>query len=221
MKILVIEDNEKIAKEIKRNLEHDLFVVDIACDGEIGSFLARTNEYDIVILDNVLPKKDGGTVLAEIRRDGKSVPILILSVKFETSLKVELLNLGADDYMQKPYSYSELVARIKVLLRRPQKVVSNSYKIGALEININSHTVKYLKKSVKLTRKEFLFISYLAKNKEQVVSRGELIEHVWDINADMFSNTIEATLLRIRKKFKLVGKKNIIETISGVGYKII
>ncbi len=220
MKILLIEDDAKLAKELKKKLEHDFFVVDIADNGERGSFLARTSSYDLIILDNILPKKEGKDVLHEIRDDKKNTLILVLSIKFEPGLKTELLNAGADDYMQKPYSYQELKARINALLRRATQINNVVMKIGALEIDTGSYSVKYLNKNITLTRKEFLFLEYLGRNKNRVVSRGGIIENVWDVNADLFSNAIEATVLRLRKKFKKITKVNIIETINGVGYRI-
>ena len=221
MKILIIEDDQNTANNLKEGLEHSMLVIDVAYDGTHGSFLARTNAYDLVILDFLLPNKTGDQVLEEIRQDGKTMPILMLSVKFDSTLKASLLNKGADDYVQKPYSCQELVARIHALLRRSKKILSPLIKIGMLEINLNNHELKFHKNKIKLTRKEFLLIKYLAINKDRVVNRGELIEHVWDINADIFSNTIEATMLRLRKKLRRFSQNQVIETVNGVGYKMV
>lgn len=220
MKLLIIEDDLVLSKNLSTKFKNDFFVVDIANNGERGSSLARINKYDLIILDNQMPKKNGKQVLFEIRKDGNTTPILFLSIKFDANLKAELLNLGADDYLQKPFSYPELLARVKAILRRPKGYSPDIIKVGNLEINTDAHTVKCAKKKINLTKKEFLFLEYLAKNKDRVIGRGELVEYVWDINADMFSNTIEATVLRLRKKIKTACQKQLIQTVSGVGYKL-
>ncbi len=207
MRILIVEDEKQIAKFLRAGLEAESFAVDVADDGERGSFLARTNDYDLIILDNVLPKKTGLQVCQEIRKDGKSVPIIVLSVKSETSAKVELLNSGADDYLSKPFSLEELLARVRALLRRPPKVEGDILQIADLILDNKKQIVKRGAKEVYLTRKEFALLEYLLKNAGAVLSRGMIMEHVWNMSADPFSNTIESHILSLRRKIDTNVKK--------------
>ena len=220
MRVLVVEDEKEIRLFLKKSLEAECYAVDAAEDGEEGSFLARTNDYDLVLLDNVMPKKTGLQVCEEVRRDGNNVPILMLSVKSEITTKVDLLNAGADDYLTKPFSYNELSARMKALLRRPKKIESEILQIDDLAMDTSRHIVKRGDKEIKLTRKEFTLLKYLMKNQEIVLSRTMIMEHVWDMSADPFSNTIESHILSLRKKVDLPGKKKLIHTVNGRGYKM-
>ena len=219
MKILLIEDEKAIINFLKPNLEDACFVIDVAEDGESGSFMARTNNYDLIILDNVLPKKEGNQVCQEIRDAKKNTPILMLSVVANAEKKIEMLNLGADDYLTKPFSFKELLARIQALLRRPNKVEGKDIKISDLTLNTRSNLVTKNGKTVSLTKKEYMLLEYLMKNQGEVLSRAMILEHVWDINADPFSNTIETHILSLRKKLSLTNQKNkLIRTLSGRGY---
>jgi len=221
MRILIIEDEEKIINFLKPSLESECFVIDIAEDGQKGINLAKLNDYDLIILDNMLPKKDGSEVCKEIRKSKKNLPILVLSVINETKKKVELLNCGADDYMTKPFSLKELLARIQALLRRPKKIENEILIIDDLSLDNKKNIVKRNNKEIHLTRKEFILLKYLMKNEETVLSRGMIMEHVWDMNANPFSNTIESHILSLRKKINPTEKsKKLIYTISGRGYKI-
>lgn len=220
MRILVIEDDKEIIKFLKPALQAESFIVDVAEDGETGSYVARTNDYDLIILDNVLPKKDGKCVCQEIRNKGKNMPIIMLSVKSEIGTKVELLDIGADDYLTKPFSFKELLARIKALLRRPEKIESDILEIDDLVLDENRQVVVRNKKEIYLTRKEFALLEYLMKNQGRVLSRGMIMEHVWDMNVDPFSNTVETHILNLRRKIEHRNAKPLIQTISGRGYKI-
>lgn len=220
MRVLIIEDEKDIMNFIKSGLKSECFVVDAAEDGEKGSYLARTNDYDIIVLDNMLPKKNGSEVCQEIRSAGKIVPIIMLSVIADTDKKIELLNRGADDYMTKPFSFQELLARIRALLRRPENLKGEILKIDNLELDTRKKTIKRDGKEIYLTRKEFILLEYLMRNKGIVLSRGMIMEHVWDMNADPFSNTIESHILSLRKKIKHKGHPDLIRTVSGRGYKI-
>lgn len=220
MRILIIEDNKEIIDFLKVSLETECFIVDTVEDGERGSFLARTNDYDLIILDNILPKKMGVQVCKEIRESGKIVPIIILSVKSETTTKVELLNAGADDYLIKPFSLEELLARMRALLRRPKQIESEILQIDNLTLDTRKHVVKRGKKEIYLTRKEFILLEYFMKNQGSVLSRGMIMEHVWDMNADPFSNTIESHILSLRRKVCLNKKRKFIQTVPGRGYKL-
>jgi two-component system OmpR family response regulator len=220
MNILVIEDDKEIIDFLKLSLDEAGFVVDTAEDGQAGADKALNNNYDLIVLDYNLPQKDGGQICREIRNSGKSVPIIILSVKSEIDDKVNLLNMGADDYIAKPYSFSELLARIHALLRRPLKIEHDVFKIDNLFLDTISRAVRRGTEEIRLSPKEFLLLEYLVRNRGRVLSRTEILEHVWDMNADPFTNTIETHILNLRKK---IGKRKIgefIRTVSGIGYKI-
>jgi DNA-binding response OmpR family regulator len=220
MKILLVEDNVSIRNVLRLGLEGEAFAVDEAEDGEQGSYLARTNTYDLIILDNVLPKKMAKQVCQEIREQNIYTPILLLSAKSDTDSKVELLKAGADDYVTKPFSFEELKARIATLLRRPHKIENTIIKVDGLLLNKDTHEVSKNNKRLKLTRKEFSLLELLMSNLDKVITRTDMIEHVWDINADPFSNTVEAHIFNLRKK---IGdeKKHLIRNIPGRGYKIV
>jgi DNA-binding response OmpR family regulator len=220
MKILLIEDNMSIRNVLRLGLEGEAFAVDEAEDGEKGSYLARTNKYDLIILDNVLPKKMAKQVCQEIRDQNIYTPILLLSAKADTLSKVELLKAGADDYVTKPFSFEELKARINTLLRRPHKIEGVIMKVDNIILDKDTHEVTKSNKHLNLTRKEFSLLELLMSNLGKVVTRTDMIEHVWDINADPFSNTLEAHILNLRKK---VGdtKKRLIRNIPGRGYKMV
>lgn len=220
MRILIIEDQKEIADFIQESLRAEYFEADVAYDGEQGSFLARTNDYALVILDCILPKMSGEEVLKEIRADKPGMPILILTIKAELSDKIDGFAMGADDYMVKPFLFQELLARIKAILRRPTEIEKSVYKIDDLIVDTNKHHVKRAGNGIYLTRKELMLLEYLLTNKGNVVSRAAILENVWDINADPFSNTIESHILNLRKKIDLPGHKPLIHTIVGRGYKL-
>lgn len=216
----MIEDEEGIASFLKAGLESEYFAVDIAEDGERGSYLARTNDYDIIILDNMLPKKNGAEVCDEIRKSGKTTPIIMLSARAELGIKVELLNKGADDYLTKPFSLEELLARIRALLRRPLVITSEILQTDNLIVDTKQHSIKRGDKEIYLTKKEFMLLELLLKKKGTVVTRGTIMEHVWDMNVDPFSNTIESHILNLRKKIAIKDGRDLISTLPGIGYKI-
>ena len=220
MRVLIVEDEKSAASVLKASLEAECFVVDCAHDGEKGLTLARTNEYDIILLDWMLPKKDGEEICREIRQKHTGVPIIALSVKSEVDNKVEMFNAGADDYVTKPYSIKELLARIKAILKRPPIIKDDILKIDDLIVNPEKHLVKRGAKEIYLTRKEFGVLEYLLRNLGNVLSRGKIMEHVWDVHADHFSNTIESHILKLRRKIDLPRKRKLIHTIPGRGYMI-
>lgn len=221
MRLLIVEDEKEILSFLKPSLEAECFAVDIAEDGEKGAYLAKSNDYDVIILDNMLPKKSGAEVCQEIRLSGKTVPIIILSALSDVNKKVELLNIGADDYLTKPFSFQELVARIKTLLRRPAPIKNDLLQIDDLSLDLRKNLVTRGQEEIRLTRKEFMLLEYLLRNPGLVLSRSMIMEHVWDMNADPFSNTIEAHILSLRKKIKTKNsQKELIHTIPGRGYKI-
>jgi two-component system, OmpR family, copper resistance phosphate regulon response regulator CusR len=218
MRILVIDDNKDIREQLKKSLQTDCFVVDTAGDGEEGSYMARINEYDVILLDNIMPKKNGLAVCEEIRASGRSTPIIVLSIEGEVDDKVELLNAGADDYVTKPFSYKELQSRIRALLRRPQPVVTPILRVDDLELDTVNQKARRGAREIYLTRKEFALVEYLMRNCGNVISRGELMEHVWNDELDPFSNTLEAHILNLRKKIDKPPRKKLICTIPGRGY---
>ena len=221
MKILLIEDDERTGANLKRCLEEDCCIVDWAKDGSKGSFWARTNKYDIILLDFLLPKKNGEDVCKEVRADRNNTPIIMLTVRFEISEKVNLLDIGVDDYLTKPYSYHELRARIRAILRRKPTVKETILVINELRINILSNDVTYCGENIYLTKKEFLLLKYLAERKNQVITRANLTEGAWDINAECFSNAIEMHISNIRKKLRKYTKTCVIKSVPGRGYKVV
>jgi DNA-binding response OmpR family regulator len=219
MRILVIEDDADIRSMLALHLKAASFAVDVIDCGEKGSYLARTNDYDLIIMDYILPKKEGPQICKEIRDSGKTTPIMMLSVRSTTYDKVTLLNLGADDYLHKPFSFEELNARIKALLRRPRDITHPVVTISDITIDSDKQLVTRGRKSIYLTRKEFSLLEYLARHQGMVVSRGMIMEHVWDLDSDPFSNTIEAHILNLRKKLGQK-KQKVIYTVPGRGYKL-
>lgn len=219
MKVLVIEDEKKIRDFLVKGLEEEYYEVDTASDGEEGLDLLRLNRYDVVILDNIMPKLTGVEVCSMARTSGIQTPIIILSVLTKPSQKVTLLNSGADDYLAKPFLFRELKARIHALLRRPHKLEAQIMKVADIELNNTTHEVRRGDKLIPLTKKEFMLLRYLMRNKNTVFSRFTLLEDVWDMNVDPFSNTIQVHILSLRKKLG-DRKQEIIQTVQGVGYKI-
>ena len=215
-----MEDEKEIRNYLKKSLESECYAVDLAEDGEKGIKCALANNYDLICLDNIMPKKTGKEVCETLRQRGISTPIIMLSVKSEVTTKVDLLNAGADDYLTKPFSIDELSARMKALLRRPSAIEKEVYKIDNLYVDYNRHLVKRGDKNITLTRKELALLKYLMQNRGTVLSKSMIMEHVWDIGVDPFSNTIESHILSLRKKIDIPREKKLIHTISGRGYKL-
>lgn len=218
MNLLIVEDDKETVSFLKPSLKAEGFVVDVAEDGDAGSYKAQLNNYDLIILDIGLPKKDGRQVCSEIRAAGKTMPILMLSIKGEIETKVDLLTIGADDYVTKPFAYSELAARVKVLMRRPLRSDDEILRVGDVELNLPRRSVHRAGKPVHLAPKEFFLLEYLLRNRGRVMTRQAILEHVWDMNADLFTNTVETHVVNIRRKLKK--DKNFIRTVSGTGYVI-
>ncbi len=220
MNVLVVEDEEELSEFLKSSFEQAGFNVDTSLDGEEGFVLALKNDYDVIILDNVLPGKEGKEICQELRENNCCTPIIILSVKSELETKVELLNIGADDYVTKPFSLDELLARINALLRRPQNIEGEFLELGDLSLNLVNKTVKCKGKDIPFTRKEFSILACLVKNRGTVLNREQIMRYVWDEYVDPFSNTLEAHIVKIRKKISALGKKANIQTVNGIGYRI-
>ncbi|HEY4478531.1 MAG TPA: response regulator transcription factor [Candidatus Paceibacterota bacterium] len=220
MKILIIEDDIDVSEFIKVSFETEGFVADRAYDGEEGSYMARVNKYDTIILDHSLPIKNGLEVCDEIRGSGSTVPIIFLSVIGDVRRKITALEKGADDYMTKPFSFEELRARVRALIRRPRNMTDSIITVGEITIDTEKQTAERNGKPIYLTRKEYNLLEYLIRNNGMIVSRGMIMEHVWDADSDPLSNTIEAHILNLRKKVNADSKKDIIRNIPGRGYII-
>jgi len=224
MRVLVVEDNQKIANSIKKGLEQESFAVDIALDGIKGFDLAVVEDYDIIILDLMLPGMDGMEVCRKLRQEEKiSTKILMLTAKNQLEDRVEGLNTGADDYLAKPFAFKELIARIRALTRRPKKTLNNTLKIKDLELDSSNQQVKRAGKTISLSKKEYSLLEYLLRNKNKILSKQELINHVWDYNANILPNTVEVYIGYLRNKIEkpFKNKPKLIKTIKGFGYKII
>lgn len=215
MKILLIEDDENLINFLIPSLKEEGFLVDNSKNGDEGLRMAINNNYDVIVSDLNLPEKNGEEVCKSIRFK-KNTPILILTSELDTENKIKLLNLGADDYLTKPFSLKELIARINALSRRPPQIAENTITIEDIIIDRNKKKVTINGKEIILTTKEFLLLEILAINKGKVISRAEILEGSWDSNADIFSNAIETHISNVRRKLG----KNIIKTVSGRGYKI-
>ena len=220
MRVLIIENEKRISCFLKEALQAEYFAVDVAHDGEEGSCLARLNEYDLVILATALPKKRGLEVCKEIRASGKTMPILIVSIQTGTFDKVDLLDAGADDYLEKPFVLEELLARVRALMRRPTYIESDILQVDDVELNGKTGSVTRADQAIYLTRKEFMLLQYLMQNEGVILSRGVILEHVWDMSVDIFSNTIESHMFSLRKKLGDTKGNRIIQTVSGRGYRI-
>ncbi len=220
MRILLVEDEQQIADFLSMSLEAESFAVDVANNGIRGAELAFANNYDLIILDNQLPGKNGLEICKETRAHGKKCPIIMLSVLGETNMKVDLLNAGADDYLIKPFSLQELLARIRALLRRPRSLETNILAVDDLVLDSERHMVKRGKKEMVLTRKEFGLLRFLMKNEGTALTRGMIMEHVWDMKADPYSNTIESHMVTLRKKIDHKQRRKLIHTVPGIGYKL-
>ena len=222
MRILIVEDEESLALRMKNILESDAYHVETAFDGQEGLEAALTEEYDLLILDILLPNLNGLEILKEIRTQGLKIPVLLLTVKDGPNDKVEGLDAGADDYLSKPFAIPELLARIRSLLRRRSDTKSAVMSIGTLSINTNSREASVNGIPVNLTSKEYAILEFLIYNKNRVLSRLSIAEHVWGDNFDLFSmtNFVDVHIKNLRKKIEPDGGKNIIHTIRGVGYMI-
>ncbi len=216
MKILVVEDEHKIANSVKHGLEQEAYVVDVAYDGIEGYDLAASEEYDVIVLDLMLPGMGGLEICKKLREEKNHTPVLILTAKGELSDKVEGFDAGADDYLVKPFAFEELLARIKAISRRPKEVKDKLLKVGDLELNTGTFEVKKGNKVISLSRKEFSLLEYLMRNTGKVLSKDMIISHVWNYESDILPNTVEVFVGYLRNK---IGG-DVIKTVRGFGYKI-
>lgn len=221
MRILLIEDEKRLSDVIKKGLVEKGFVVDQAFDGEDGQFLAETENYDVIILDLMLPKIDGLTVCHNLRTKKVATPILMLTAKTMIEDKVTGLDTGADDYLTKPFSFLELSSRIQALIRRNSKESSPIMKISDLELDPSKRMVKLANNVVTLTPKEYSILELLMRHQNEVVTRTMVIEHVWDYNFSGMSNVVDVFVSSLRRKIEKNSKRKYIHTIHGVGYRLI
>ncbi|MEI8328102.1 MAG: response regulator transcription factor [Candidatus Taylorbacteria bacterium] len=220
MKILVIEDDHGTSEILRSGLTSAAHTVEVAENGNDGSFMGRSFVYDAIILDYSLPKKDGLTVCKEIRSIGKSTPIIFLSVNDDPELKVSAFNVGADDYMTKPFALQELYARLRMISKRPNNVAPPILRVHDLIIDPDRNSVTRASRRIKTTRKEFCILEYLIKNVGTIISRALIMEHAWTADSNPFSNTVEAHMRNLRKKLNVGRKPNLIMNIPGRGYVI-
>lgn len=222
MRVLVIEDEHKIANAIKEGLRGESYAVDVSFDGEEGLNAARYESYDLIILDRMLPGgMDGVEICRVLRNEGKHMPVLILTAKDQVRDRVDGLNAGADDYLVKPFSFEELLARVKALLRRPHESLGEVLRAEDLTLDTISKEVRRGDKSINLSSKEFALLEYLLRNKNKVLSKNNIISHVWDFDADILPNTVEVFMAYLRAKIdKPFDGPQLIQTVRGFGYKI-
>lgn len=222
MRILVVEDEHKIARAIKEGLEEESYAVDLSFDGQEGLNAARYEEYDLIILDRMLPGgMDGAEICETLRKEGNHTPVLMLTARDQVRDRVQGLNSGADDYVVKPFSFEELLARVKALLRRPHETLGEVLNVGDLTLNTTTHEVRRAEKPIQVSSKEYALLEYLMRNKNKVLSKHNIITHVWDFDADILPNTVEVFVAYLRAKIdKPFNGPALLQTVRGFGYKI-
>jgi len=220
MKILVIEDEHRIAQSIKKGLELEKMIVDIAYDGINGFDQATNGEYDLIVLDLMLPGMSDWEICSQLRKNKNETPILILTARGQVEEKIEGFNRGADDYLVKPFAFEELVARIRALTRRPKKIVEDLLRVEDLTLNKDSFEVKRNHKNIKLSNKEFALLEFLMRHPGQILSKTQIINHVWNYETDILPNTVEVYIRNLRNKIDKDFSYSLIQTIRGFGYKI-
>ena len=218
MRILVVEDEKKVASFLKKGLEEERYAVDCAFDGEEALFMADANEYDLMILDIMLPKVDGLDVLKQVRDKGATLPVLMLTAKDSIEDVVKGLDRGCDDYLTKPFAFAELLARVRALLRRKGREPAGELRVADLVLDPVTHAVSRGGKKVDLTAKEYALLEYLMRHADRVVTRTMISEHVWDYHFDPMTNVIDVYVNHLRSKIDVDSSQKLIHTIRGVGY---
>lgn len=219
MRVLIVEDERKVAQFLRKGFQSEAFAVDIASDGPGALRLALSENYDAIVLDVMLPKMNGMEVLEELRRQGLKTPILILTAKSDVEDRVKGLNSGADDYLPKPFSFSEVLARVRAIMRRTSTDVRGSVlEMGDMRMDLLTRSVVRGTRPITLTNKEFELLEYLLRNKGRVLSRVTLTEHIWDMDFDTETNVVDVLVNRLRRKLEEGFATKVIHTIRGVGY---
>lgn len=220
MRILVVEDDKKVAAFLQKGLREEQYAVDVCYEGQDAVFEAQSNPYDVIILDIMLPGMDGFSICKELRQNNVLTPILMLTAKDSLEDKVTGLSEGADDYLTKPFSFEELLARIRALLRRSQDYKAGILKVGDLELDPLRRVVSRSGEKITLSGKEFALLEYLMRNQGRIVSQSKIIEHVWDRNFEGTSNIVNVYINHLREKIDRDADTKLIKTIRGQGYKI-
>lgn len=220
MKLLVVEDDRAISDALKEGLEDESYAVDVAYDGQEGYLSASADEYDVIILDVMMPEMNGYEVCHKLRAEGNKTPILMLTAKDQARDIVAGLDGGADDYLAKPLSFEILLARIRALLRRPNEKQAEILKAGDLTLDPSTKNIVRAGQNIKLTSKEYAILEYLMRNPGKVISKESFISHVWDFDADILPNTVEQFVMFVRRKIDKPFSSKLIHTVSGFGYKI-
>lgn len=220
MKILVVEDEKKIASLLRKGLEAHGFVVDLCRDGNEGYEMSLSGAYDALVLDIMVPGRDGLSILRNLRERKNPVPVLLLTARSELNERLEGLNLGADDYMTKPFHIEELIARLHAITRRTAGQAVSVLEVGDLQINLLTRTVRRACKNIDLTSREFSLLEHLARSPGRVLTRVEICERVWDYNFDPGTNLVDVYIQRLRKKIDGESDEKLIETVRGVGYRL-
>lgn len=220
MRILIVEDDAPLSSVLQKTLREESYAVDTADDGQEGEWMAFENPYDLIILDLMLPRKDGMSILRSLREAGNKTPVLILTAKDAKDDVVKGLDFGADDYLTKPFSIDELLARSRALIRRRESIALPDINVGPLKINVSRKEVKLDDKVIELTGKEFALLEYLARNAGNAISRTQLAEHVWDLNFEPTSNVVDVYIGYLRQKIDKAHSTNFIKTVRGHGYML-
>ena len=220
MRVLLVEDSQRLQKSLGKALRMSGYAVDISGDGENGLWLAESNDYDALILDIMLPKLDGLTLLRRLRQKGGQIPILLLTARDTVEDRVNGLQMGADDYLVKPFALKELLARVQVLCRRHYGVRTNHVFLADLEIDLTAHTATRFGQPLDLTAREYLLLEYLALRRGHVVTRSEIETHLYNESADLMSNVVDSAICSLRKKLAEYGETPLIHTRRGLGYAL-
>lgn len=220
MRVLLVEDDVKINATLAQAFQEERYAVDVAHDGEQGEEMAFINEYDAIILDLMLPKRHGSEVIKELREHGVKTPILVLTARDGIDDRIKNLNEGADDYVVKPFHIDEVIARVRALVRRGSDVRTTKLQVGDLGLDVASHTVRRAHRQINLTQTEYAIVEYMMHHANKVVSRAELMEHVWDDSYEGFSNIVDVYVRRIRAKIDEGEELKLVETVRGAGYRL-
>jgi len=220
MRILLAEDEPKVAEHVRLGLTAEGYAVDLAVDGDEALWLAESNHYDALLLDVMMPFKDGFTVVRHLRRKGSMVPVIFLTARDDVENKVRGLDAGGDDYLTKPFSIAELLARLRALLRRQRAQPTNVLRVADLELDLVSHEARRGGSAIELTRREFALLEFLFSSSPKAVSKAAIVEHVWDQHFDSETNVVNVYMKMLRRKIDLPGQPPLLHTVRGVGFAL-